>query len=106
MTTHNQQTEQAAKHSALPWQNAGFRDHMISDTSGFVVARVGDQFVHAKPGEIQANADFICRAVNSHYELVGLLNAILPELQALYEVGYCYPHLMTDIRSALAKAQA
>ena len=63
-------TKTEKKHTALPWkvENNGQDDIWISDEKDNTVV---EQFYHEKSA--QANAEFIVKAVNAHYELVEAL---------------------------------
>lgn len=92
---------QKTKHSPLPWHlaknevkyciNSGNRHvNMVSS----YVAKLGDEL------ENEANADFIVRACNAHYEAITLID----ELQnAAFE--YAHPDTIAKARAWLTKAR-
>jgi hypothetical protein len=134
MTTHNQQTGQAAKHTATPWHIDGnyivgerlvaklCRHHFENDNQTSYPEQN-----RALRDEYEANAEFICRAVNSHYELVAALERLEASAVnlhcALQSTAHMDPNdsripvitgsvvrdlqaMQDQARSALAKAQA
>jgi hypothetical protein len=113
MTTHNQQTEQVLKHTPLPWlvsrNNAGARPLHFQPPE--ILGRnaaccVASQFGNGP--EAEANAEFICRAVNSHYELVESLQQVA-HILAMHGSAYDKHDPSTAVGNAfavLAKAQA
>ena len=71
-----------AKHTPTPWKSdcflivaPGKTDSMSSVYGGRSVAHTGQGFGEGK--ESEANAKFIVRACNSHYELVEALESML-----------------------------
>jgi len=91
-----------AKHSPLPWE-ARPSSNKGNGTAWRDIVSTGAAFAPCYVGEaIDANAELIVRAVNSHAELVAALRHVL----AIYEGPQPMRHDTLDmIRAALAKAE-
>jgi hypothetical protein len=96
-------------HTPLPWSVSGLDKRYICHLSdngtgmprSMSVARLVERI-----SETEANAEFIVRAVNSHDELVAVVEVTL---RALTNPGPGTPShsaLLTQLRAALAKAKA
>ena len=74
------------EHTATPWKLPADDDRHPNDIPDFIAGDIGYRFliVHpagmVKTSEIKANAAFIVRACNSHYQLVSALQEAIEEL--------------------------
>jgi hypothetical protein len=91
------------EHSPLPW-SAGI-DNTIWGSDGFRVARMHppDVGIVDLPTREKEDAEFICRAVNSHDDLLAALRAILFQVRQgkVLERDAC----IAQARAAIAKAE-
>jgi len=99
------------KHTDLPWQvkHSDVEDqYLITGPGGCYIALVDDQ---GEPIDNQANAEFICRACNSHEELV---EALTEARDYLNTIGNTLPedvedfvcNSVEDVEDRLSKAIA
>lgn len=113
-----------AQHTPTPWtadeyesrdDQGRYMTSQICDANGLVIVEFSNSSVaeihhedHRWDAKAKANAAFIVRAVNAHYDLVGALRFIL----AFYEPGQkaldteAWKHAEAAGRAALAKAEA
>ena len=83
-----------AKHTPLPW--------IDNEKTGDIYSSVGfDPIGTATHGNKKANAAFIVRACNSHYELLELAKDAVMFLSAAHMDG----KLTADLKAAIAKAE-
>ena len=86
------------EHFPLPWRHENGLVKAVSHGKWFTVVRGGSKFT---PDGVEANAAFIVRACNSHYELVAALEALMPE-----RIGYGQSMSVDMYLNAVAKARA
>jgi hypothetical protein len=84
------------KHSSVPWQARGTlvstppKSPNMGDNYGITFRRVAvcEPSYYMSDAECEANAEFIVRAVNSHYQLLEACKSLLPILEAVrYTAG-------------------
>jgi hypothetical protein len=93
-------TETKAQHTPLPWTYEGFTS--IFAPSGLAVANTRAD--HFGADRAQANAAFIVRACNSHYEMVEALETLLADIDDQGYGGVPSTNLPMA-QAALAKAK-
>lgn len=100
-----------AKHSPAPWMvydyiaNVGKYNKAIDiGANNRALARVIGEFDKEEPGNVaKANAAFIVKAVNYHYELLELLKQCSPYLEKLISPKAI--ELEHKVRAIIAKAE-
>ena len=101
------ETKNETKHSPLPW-TVDAMGNIWSDVKVAIPAAGKDQaecYRDHKAGETEANADFIVRACNSHYELVRALEDMTRLYRGQLDREGCYRFGLFD-RAIEAIAQA
>jgi hypothetical protein len=97
----DEQNKSPTPHTPLPW---AFIDGTI--TTADEVFKIADPYcmptVDTAPGEMEANADFIVRACNSHYELLTACEEFVRKVDAGEARSRCSYRQMRD---AIAKAR-
>jgi len=86
-----------SKHTALPWEE---HDYYVSDKDGNTIA-LTDNGDPEKFEIHQANAEFIVRACNSHYDLLEALKTLSGQESLTYKE---YNQAIIQAQQTLAKA--
>lgn len=99
------------KHTPTPWKIVArsadpldVSKRMIEDSQGRFIVKTGTT-VHISLEQQAANAAFIVRAVNCHYELVNSLKQIKSQLTAIDGLTHQEEFILSIAQQAIAKAE-
>lgn len=97
-------------HTALPWKigrlhKENDRDRMIIAFDGFMAEIVSVGSASGMPEEVEANAAFIVRACNSHYDLLKVCHDAKDEVLPLCGAIPHLNRLWDNLFAAIAKAE-
>lgn len=97
-----------AKHTQLPWSNDPMQPTIWANDGDTKVATIADlPWKNGKSNwmEEQANAEFIVRACNSHYELVESAREALGMIEYHCADNPRFQFVLQHLKKALASAQ-
>ena len=96
------------KHTPLPWTTDGRT--LVQEVDGksywsgqpYIADCLISQSMR-EPGNTKANADFICRAVNNHYELLEACKAALQAMRTIEKD--CHDSAREQLKVTIARAE-